>query len=181
MYTDNKPYTIIDNTKLETIKKYCTDNNLNFDLTTTTGQWGAFAHYYGNNKRYGNYKLISFTNMVAMIITHTKLEDKSEEYIKEDSIGIKLFDELEKIGTEKTDDNTKTRKIFQKIVELYDDPNFDSTYAIPKISKAIRFSHDQVEKISKYPGNDFSKKVKYIIGIIPEYDDLMKLQEVNKE
>ena len=170
MYMDKQKYTIIDNTKKETLQQYCEENELNFDLQDNAGQWGAYAHYYGEQKGYTTYKLISFTNMVTMVIANTKLEDKSEEFIKETKLSSELFKIAEKIN--KDDDKTNTEKtqlLFKEIVRIYDDLNFDSNYAVSKITKTIKFSYDQFEKVDRFPGADFSKKIKYIVSLVPDY------------
>ena len=169
MYMDNQKYTIINNTEKDTLKEYCEKNKLNFDLTDNAGQWGAFAHYYGEKKGYTTYKLISFTNMITMLIANTKLEDKSQEFIKESTLTKKILKIAEQIDETKLTDEEKTKELFYGIVKTYDDLNFDSNYAVAKITKTIKFSYDQFEKIETYPGADFSKKIKYIVSLAPKY------------
>lgn len=169
MFMDNTKYTAIENIKQTQLETYCKEKKLNFDLNKNYGKWAAFAHYYGNKEKLKNYQLINFTNMITMSIAHTKIENTSENYIDEESISLKVFKKIDTINKEQLTDIEKTRKLFQEILEIYKNPNFNQDYEKHKFQKTVKLSWNQINKINMYPGDTFNEKISYIINQAPEY------------
>ena len=169
MYMDNTDYTAIEDISINKLEKYCKAKKLNFDLNKNYGKWGAFAYYYGEKENLKNYQLISFTNMITMSIAHMKIENISENYIDEEAIGLLVFEKTDNLVNEQLNDEEKTRRLFQEILEIYKNPNFNQNYEILKFQKTVKLSWNQMDKISKYPGDDFNEKIMNIINQAPEY------------
>lgn len=167
MFALGKEYNIIKDIKKEVLEKYCKDNNLNFDLSTIEGRWGAFAHYTGDTEYHlKGYELISFTNMICIAIADTQLEENTERYFKEYLIGNHVFKEYECLDNDSSlSSDEKLVKLFNFISELYTSPDFYDKYEILSVTKAVRLSLNDLEKLDKYPGKDISSKIRYLIRL----------------
>lgn len=153
-------YKIIENSSVEELEKFLTENHIHLNLDGYAERWAAFSNYYGRKHGLNILESASFSSIISTFMGGMSISAATDTYFNEEAIENKVIDLYNQLP--ETDEISRKRILFQQVFDLY--KNDIEKYELKNRRIEVRLTEREYQAFLELPGSTKSDKFRNLLN-----------------